>query len=119
MGFLTLLPSRRPSAATFIETPATIRSLGRRAKVWGWLRRRVNFTRHYPDVDFFVLSSRGHDVKAVGRPFQYGRRTCRSTAGISRGTCAKMGDAMRYIATWVTDELLAHSSVLLANYHLI
>lgn len=83
---------------------------GRGARVWVWLRWRVNFTRHYPDADFFVLSGQGHDVKAVGRPFQYGRRTCRSTVGISHGTCAKTSDAMRYIATRVTDELLAHSS---------
>ena len=65
---------------------------------------RVNFTRHYPDADFFVLSGWSYDVKAVGRPFQYGRRTCCSTAGISCGTCAKTGDTMRYIATRVTDE---------------
>jgi len=26
---------------------------------------RVNFTRHYPDADFFVLSGPGYDVKAA------------------------------------------------------
>lgn len=57
------------SSVAFIEIPTTIRTL------WGWERGRgrlpwrVNFTRHYPDVDFFVLSGRGTTWKPLGDLF--------------------------------------------------
>lgn len=78
MGFLTplLLLFCRPTAA-FIEIPTTIRALRRE----GRLCRRVNFTRHYPDVDFFVLSGRGATWKPLEDLFSMDDGPPGSTAG--------------------------------------
>lgn len=106
--------------AAFIEIPATIRILEnerKRKRKNEWerkrenrvrLRRRVNFTRHYPDADFFVLSEPGEarrESRCWKTLFSRTADLCRSTAGnLARN--ARADTAMRRDITRATDGIL-------------